>query len=280
MNPSYQERSLLLETPPAEGKSPAGASIPGREDALIELDRIGVEFDGVKVLQELSLTVYRKDFACVLGGSGVGKTTLLRVLAGLQDISYGYVRVKNKSLRVALVAQNPTLLPWRSILSNVVTGITKDGIGKREKLDLAREKLDIVGLNDKYDMYPKELSGGMQQRVAIARALASEPDVILMDEPFSALDENLRSYLGSFLLDLWANEELTIVFNTHSIEEASVLASRALVVTRDETRTLANDLPLWSGAYQNYTARLNDSARNEYKTKIATVLSKANVLVS
>ncbi|APZ42175.1 hypothetical protein BW247_02930 [Acidihalobacter ferrooxydans] len=247
--------------------------------ALIELDRIGVEFDGVSVLQDLSLTIHRKDFACVLGGSGVGKTTLLRVLAGLQKISYGYLRMKNKALRVALVAQNPTLLPWRTIVSNVASGITKEGMDKQAKLQLAREKLDIVGLADKYGMYPKELSGGMQQRVAIARALASEPDVILMDEPFSALDENLRSYLGAFLLDLWAREELTIVFNTHSVEEASVLASRALVVTRDAERTQINDLEQWPGAYQEYAVRLQQPARDTYRTAIAAVLGKANVLM-
>lgn len=258
-----------------ESSAEFGGSLPlmCNKKEVIALDNIGVNFNGIHVLRNVNLTVYSGEFVCLLGQSGVGKTTLLRVLAGLQKPSDGYYRIQDMAPRIALVAQNPTLLPWRTVLANVVSAINQSDLHKEGKIQIAKEILDKVGLIDKYSLYPKELSGGMQQRVAIARALASKPDVILMDEPFSALDENLRKYLGEFLLKLWKEENLTIVFNTHSIDEAAVLGTQVLVLRKGEKTTDVKIINQWNKNDINFTERLKSKNYTLYKDIIREALS-------
>ncbi len=190
----------------------------------------------IKALSGISLEVHSNDFLCILGPSGCGKSTLLRIFAGLEESSGGTISYKNKPLtssthEIGMVFQEYSLLPWRTVIGNVSLGLEFLGRKKSERIDSALKYLRLVGLEDYAHSYPYELSGGMQQRVAIARSLANDPEILLMDEPFGALDAHTRILLQKELLRIWNKNRKTVLFVTHSVDEAIYLADRILVMS-------------------------------------------------
>ena len=192
----------------------------------------------VQALQDIHLTIEQGEFISLIGPSGCGKTTLLRVIADLEPISGGQVLVNGVSPREARLAraygyvfQAPALFPWRTVLANVMLPLQIQGRERAEAQAIAREHLGRVGLSQFERKYPWQLSGGMQQRVSIARALSFEPRILMMDEPFGALDEITRDGLNEQLQQLWCRERRTVVFVTHSISEAVYLSSRIVVMS-------------------------------------------------
>jgi NitT/TauT family transport system ATP-binding protein len=187
-------------------------------------------------LHEIDLEVRAGEFIVIVGPSGCGKSTLLDLLGGLAQPTSGQilvdgVAVRGPGLDRGIVFQQYALFPWRTAKANVEFGLEAKGVKRRERTDRAREYLDLVGLTGFHDRYPHELSGGMKQRVAIARSLAYDPDVLLMDEPFAALDAQTRDSLQDELLRIWQRTGKTIVFITHGIEEAVYLGQRVAVLT-------------------------------------------------
>jgi NitT/TauT family transport system ATP-binding protein len=189
----------------------------------------------IEALRGVSFETHRREFLCVIGASGCGKSTLVRILAGLESPSGGRVMLDDKPVvgpgpDRGMVFQGYTLFPWLSVKRNVMFGLKCKGMTSVNAESEARQWIELVGLSQFEDAYPYQLSGGMKQRVAIARALANQPKVLLMDEPFSALDAQTRSRLQSHLLEIWRNVNLTIVFITHDLDEAIYLADRILVL--------------------------------------------------
>jgi len=187
-------------------------------------------------LDDVSLDVPRGEFLTLVGPSGSGKTTLLDLLGGLSRPSRGSVLVDGEEvtgpgLDRGIVFQQYALFPWRTTLANVTFGLEQQGLGRRERVERARENLALVGLEGFEDRYPHELSGGMKQRVAIARSLAYRPGILLMDEPFAALDAQTREQLQDELLRIWRATGTTVVFITHGIEEAVYLGQRVAVLS-------------------------------------------------
>ena len=187
-------------------------------------------------LQDLSLHVPRGEFLTLVGPSGSGKTTLLDLLGGLSQPTSGSVLVDGREvtspgLDRGIVFQQYALVPWRTTLANVTFGLEQQGLSRRERTERAHENLALVGLEGFEDRYPHELSGGMKQRVAIARSLAYQPGILLMDEPFAALDAQTREQLQDELLRIWRATGTTVVFITHGVEEAVYLGQRVAVLS-------------------------------------------------
>jgi len=208
--------------------------------AKIELRGVTKTFgrgaDALLALDAIDLDVPAGEFLTLVGPSGCGKSTLLDLIAGLGEPSGGEIRIDGRpvsgpGLDRGVVFQQYALFPWRTALANVEFGLETKGVPRRERLDRARAVLDLVGLALFADHYPHQLSGGMKQRVAIARSLAYEPEVLLMDEPYAALDAQTREALQDQLLDIWRRTDTTVVFITHSIEEAIYLGQRVAVMT-------------------------------------------------
>uniref|UniRef100_I2PX08 ABC-type nitrate/sulfonate/bicarbonate transport system, ATPase component n=1 Tax=Desulfovibrio sp. U5L TaxID=596152 RepID=I2PX08_9BACT len=191
----------------------------------------------VTVLDGVSFEVAAGSIVSVVGLNGSGKTTLLRIIAGLEPPSQGSIRIDGRppvpggSDGIGLVSQDVALLPWRTVRDNIALGLELKGLPAARRAELAREYEEAFGLADWSNRYPKELSGGMRQKAAIARTLAAGPGVVLMDEPFSALDCQTRNRMQAFLLDVWAKRRVTILFVTHNIEEAALLSDRIVVIT-------------------------------------------------
>lgn len=206
----------------------------------IEIDNLSKVYQGragaVTALQNTQLAIGQNEFVCVVGPSGCGKTTLLNIIAGLENATTGTVKVENKLVtgpgkERGVVFQQYALFPWKTVLKNVEFGLKLRGLGAKERKERAEKYLELVGLKDFANAYPKELSGGMKQRVAIARAYAVEPEVLLMDEPFGALDAQTRAQLQEELLTTWEKEKRTIFFITHDVEEAVILAQRVIIMS-------------------------------------------------
>ncbi len=190
----------------------------------------------VVAVDALSLTVHDKEFVCIVGPSGCGKSTLLRVIAGLSRPQTGEVTLDGERVTApgadrGMVFQSYTLFPWLTVQGNVEFGPRLSGRPSEEYVQVARRYIDLVGLAGFEHAYPKELSGGMQQRAAIARSLANDPEILLMDEPFGALDAQTRSLMQELLLRVWEQTHKTVLFVTHDIEEAILLADRIYVMT-------------------------------------------------
>src|SRR5689334_25334975 len=201
---------------------------------MLVLDRVGKTYpNGVHALGGVSLEVELGEIVAVIGGSGCGKSTLLRAIAGLDPASEGTVILDGERIgapheKIGIIFQEPRLLPWLKVAENVGFGL--NGRPKAERAERVAAALRRVGLVDKALVWPRELSGGQAQRVAIARALVPRPQVLLLDEPFSALDAFTRADLQDHLLDLWADSKPTLIVVTHDVEEAIVLADRIMVM--------------------------------------------------
>lgn len=206
---------------------------------MLEVDAVTKVFDTpqgpVTALNNISFKTFKREFVCVIGASGCGKSTLIRTLAGLESPSEGKVLVDGKAVSGpgpdrGMVFQGYTLFPWRTVKRNVMFGLEVAGHGRTPSEEQAMQWIELVGLTRFADSYPHQLSGGMKQRVAIARALAAQPRILLMDEPFGALDAQTRSRMQAYLMEIWKNIDITILFITHDLDEAIYLADRILVL--------------------------------------------------
>jgi len=189
----------------------------------------------VTALKNINFETYKREFVCVIGPSGCGKSTLIRILAGLESPSSGEVLLDGKAVNGpgpdrGMVFQGYTLFPWLTVKKNVMFGLEMSGQGRISSEQDALQWIDLVGLTKFANSYPHQLSGGMKQRVAIARALANQPQILLMDEPFGALDAQTRAKMQSYLHEIWKNIDITILFITHDLDEAIYLADRILVL--------------------------------------------------
>src|SRR6059036_1392038 len=188
-------------------------------------------------VQDVSFTIEASEFLCIVGPSGCGKSTLLNIIAGFLAPTAGEIRIGGKAItghgmdRGIVFQDFAQLFPWRTALGNVTFGLEMKGLGKAEREDIARKQLELVKLEKFVQAYPHHLSGGMQQRVAIARALAYNPAVLLMDEPFAALDALTRDDMQRLLADVWRETRKTVVYVTHNVAEAVYLADRVVVMS-------------------------------------------------
>src|SRR5512136_978125 len=208
--------------------------------ALLEVKGVFKLFNAngnqMEALKNINLDIEENEFVCFIGPSGCGKTTLLRIIAGLEEPSSGEILIKGQPIKGpgperGMVFQEYSLFPWRTVLDNVAFGLELKGISKDERHEKARQYLKMVELERFEERYPHELSGGMKQRVAIARALVNDPIAILMDEPFGALDAQTRNIMQSELLRIWEEEKKTVIFVTHSVDEAIYLADRIVIMS-------------------------------------------------
>jgi len=223
------------------------------DTASIQVEGLNMSFPSrsgqVVALQDISFSVGSGEFFCIVGPSGCGKTTLLRILAGLETATSGDVTVsvtqKGRPVN-SMVFQEQSVFPWMTVRDNVAYGLRLRGISKKERWKIAEGYITMIGLSKFADCYPHQLSGGMKQRVSVARAFANDPEILLMDEPFGALDEQNRILLQQELLRIWEGTRKTAVFITHSIDEALCLGDRILVMTAHPGTIkciVNNDLP-------------------------------------
>ncbi len=227
----------------------------GSGNPIITVENLTKRFqqkDGITqtVLNDLNLTIEKGELFCLLGPSGCGKTTLLNIIAGFENPSMGRVAIKEVPVEAPgpnaiMIFQGFGLLPWRTVLGNVELGLERRGLSKKERREICMDYLSLVGMESFANHHPHELSGGMKQRVALARSLAVEPEIILMDEPFSALDTFTRYKMQEELYGIWEKKRMTVVFVTHDIDEAAYLFDRIAIMHLDGRgfRILDNKLP-------------------------------------
>ena len=216
-------------------------NISGHNAPLIQIKNVTKEFltehgVHVKALLPCNLNITKSEFVCIVGPSGCGKSTLLRIISGLENATSGEMLYQGTARNapgqeIGMVFQQYSLLPWRTVADNITLGLEARGISKAERKNIAKQYMQLIKMEDFETSYPYELSGGMQQRVAIARALANDPEVLLMDEPFGALDAHTRILMQRELLRIWEQHKKTVVFVTHSVDEAIFLADRIIVMT-------------------------------------------------
>ena len=207
---------------------------------FLQIDNLSKKFmtqnRDITVLENINIDIEQGEFVCVVGASGSGKSTLLRQIAGLDTPSSGEIRIGGipvcgPSLDCGMVFQQYTLYPWMNVQKNTEFGLKLQGVSQRERRERASYYLDVVGLSDFARYLPSQLSGGMKQRVAIARALVCEPKILLMDEPFGALDIHTKESMHEFIIDLWQRTKITILSITHDVEEAVFLSNRIFVLS-------------------------------------------------
>ena len=227
------------------------------------------ENGGLKALERVSFSVYPQEFVCVLGPSGSGKSTLLRILAGLLPPTEGEVLYQGQPLNgprreMGFVFQRANLMPWRTVLENITLPLELQDLPQDQASEMARDLVELVGLQGFEDSLPRDLSGGMAQRVAIARALVHDPQVLLLDEPFGGLDALTRERMGAELVRIWQARRKTVVMVTHSISEALFLADRVLVLSPRPGRLwldLTVDIPRPRPEEVRYTPHFGELAR-------------------
>ncbi|MBC5708806.1 ABC transporter ATP-binding protein [Hungatella sp. L12] len=209
-------------------------------DVIVKIDHVEKIYQGrsgeVVALNGVDMEIRENEFVCVVGPSGCGKSTLLNIIAGLERPTSGRVCVKGKEVvnpgsERGVIFQQYALFPWLTVKKNVKFGLKLRGVKEQELSAIADKYIRLVGLEEFGDSYPKELSGGMKQRVAIARAYAVNPEILLMDEPFGALDAQTRTQLQTELLETWEKEKKTCFFITHDVEEAIILAQRVVIMS-------------------------------------------------
>jgi NitT/TauT family transport system ATP-binding protein len=252
-------------------------------EPLIKIENVNKTFKGVhgdvEALHHVSLNIEKNEFICIVGPSGCGKTTLLNILAGLESYDSGSVTMNNEpiigpGIDRGVIFQQYALFPWLTVRKNMEFGLKYKKYSAKEKKEIINHYMDIVGLTEFANSYPKELSGGMKQRVAIARGYATSPKVLLMDEPFGALDAQTRAQLQEDLLKTWEGEHKTCFFITHDVEEAVLLGQRVVLMSarpgkvkdildidlpyprNQETKILPrfNEIKnhIWANVYQEY----------------------------
>lgn len=232
----------------------------------------------IQALLPVDLAVETNDFITILGPSGCGKSTLLRIVAGLDRPSQGRVLLDGRMVKGpgpdrGMVFQSYTLFPWLTVAENIAFGLREKGMPDKERREIVASYVDLVGLKGFENHWPKQLSGGMQQRTAIARALANDPEILLLDEPFGALDNQTRGLMQELLLGIWERSKKTVLFVTHDIEEAIFMASRVIVMSARPGRIksdVAIDLPhprhytlKTSPEFSALKARLTEDIRSE-----------------
>jgi len=235
-------------------------------DNMISIQGISKHFGEFQALQCVDIQIEKGEFVVLLGASGCGKSTLLNLIAGFEQPTAGRIDVNGRQVvnvdpHCGMVFQQYALFPWLTVEENVAFGLKMRGIAKAERLDTAHRYIEMVGLQGFERKFPGALSGGMRQRVSIARVLANDPDVILLDEPFAALDAMTRQVLQDELLQIYEKSRKTIVFITHSIDEALLLSSRMLIMSARPGRVVTdirNDLPMPRNADVQLSPRYNE----------------------
>ncbi len=255
-----------------------------RRRPLVVMQSVSKVFSsGTIALSGMSLTVESGEFISLLGPSGCGKSTALRIIAGLGDVTSGKIdwpssRINSKGLPegdIGFVFQEPTLMPWKTVFGNVYLPLKLRGVSKAEASDRIMEVLATVGLQDFADAYPRELSGGMKMRVSIARALVTKPKLLLMDEPFAALDEITRQKLNDDVLRLWKATGITVIFVTHSVFESAYLSNRIVVMKARPGRVHA-DIPLTTSLDRDAHYRTSEEYRQACETVSYSLIGAIN----
>ena len=205
-------------------------------EIILSVKRFNKHFNSLHVIDNVDFDLKKGEILCIVGPSGCGKTTILRAIAGLEKVSSGKICLEGEEIDGpgpdrGMVFQDPALFPWRSALKNVEFGLEIKGLKREEREKIAKETMELVGLSDFSHSYPYQLSGGMQQRVGLARVLANDPEMLLMDEPFGALDAQTRNTMQDELLRIWHETKKTIMFVTHSVDEAIYLGDRIFVLS-------------------------------------------------
>jgi len=245
------------------------------EADLIELDSVSKSFPITgEVIQNLSIRVGIGEFVSILGPSGSGKTTILRLLAGLTEADHGSIKLpkSHQGTGRGYVFQEPHLMPWKNVYENVELPLRIIGQSTKERSPAVRSTLELVGLQDCYQLMPHELSGGMKMRVSLARALVANPQLLLLDEPFSALDEFSRYRLAEELRRIWLEKKLTVFFVTHSVSEATFVSDRVLVFSSRPLK-IVGDLKIDLGNLRESSLRVDPRFGEELK-KVYNVFNK------
>ncbi|MBO9100476.1 MULTISPECIES: ABC transporter ATP-binding protein [unclassified Rhizobium] len=262
----------------------ASRSTETRKRPLVVMQSVSKVFSsGTVALSDMSLTVESGEFVSLLGPSGCGKSTALRIIAGLGGTTSGSIdwpssRINARGLPegdIGFVFQEPTLMPWKTAFGNVYLPLRLRGVSKAAALGPIMEALERVGLADFADAYPRELSGGMKMRVSIARALVTKPKLLLMDEPFAALDEISRQKLNDDVLRLWKTTGITVIFVTHSVFESAYLSNRIVVMKSRPGRVHA-DIPLVTSLERDAHYRTSEEYRRACETVSRSLIAAIN----
>ncbi len=192
----------------------------------------------LKILDKVTFSIRKNEFISIIGPTGCGKTTLLRIIAGLIKDYQGKIEFENNNLKIGMVFQDLGLFPWMSVLKNIEIGLEVEKIPKHIRREMVKKYIEKFGLIGFENRYPKELSGGMKQKVAIARTLITDPDLVLMDEPFASLDAYTRKIMQDFLLDIWLDKMKTILFVTHNVEEALLLSDKIILFSQRPAKVI------------------------------------------
>lgn len=264
--------------------TPSATPAEARKRPLVAMKQVSKVFSsGTVALSGLTLTVESGEFISLLGPSGCGKSTALRIMAGLGDVSSGTIdwpssRINSRGLPegdISFVFQEPTLMPWKNVFDNVHLPLKLRGVSKAAARAEIMAVLATVGLQDFAEAYPRELSGGMKMRVSIARALVTKPKLLLMDEPFAALDEITRQKLNDDVLRLWKETGITVIFVTHSVFESAYLSNRIVVMKARPGRVHA-DLPLVTSPERDAHYRTSEEYRQACETVSHSLIGAIN----
>ena len=220
-------------------------SSPAGKKSIIEIEHLDFTYtEGQKVIEDFNLSIYDQELITIVGASGCGKSTLLNIIAGLLPPTHGLARINGQEITQpgpdrTMVFQDDAVFPWYTVRQNVEYGLRVQMVPRQERDRLVDYYINLVGLNEAKDLFPRQLSGGMRKRVDVARAIATKPEVLLMDEPFAALDVLTKQRLQEEFLNIWSANRVTVVFVTHDLEEALYLSDRVVVMTPNPGRVRA-----------------------------------------